>query len=41
MKTSQAKSDTVRIRTLCPLCPNRDGIVATVRNGRIARFEGA
>ena len=28
------------IRTLCPLCPNHDGLVATVQNGRIIRLEG-
>jgi len=31
---------TKMIRTLCPLCPNHDGLVATVQNGRITGLKG-
>ncbi len=29
-----------KIRAICPLCPNQDGVIATVQNGRITRIEG-
>jgi anaerobic selenocysteine-containing dehydrogenase len=40
MEAMQDSGHTRRIRTLCPLCPNHDGIIATVQNGRITRLEG-
>ena len=40
MAATQGTGKISRIRTLCPLCPNHDGIVATVQNGRITSLEG-
>lgn len=40
MATTQDTGEISRIRTLCPLCPNHDGIVATVQNGRITELGG-
>jgi len=35
-----AREQTRNIRTLCPLCPNHDGLVATVENGRVTNLTG-
>ena len=40
MRTEQKATALQRIRTVCHLCPNQDGIVATVQNGRITDLEG-
>ena len=40
METLQDTDDTRRIRTICPLCPNHDGVIATVQSGRITGLEG-
>ena len=40
METIRDTTHTRRIRTICPLCPNQDGIIATVQNDRITKIEG-
>ncbi|MFC1864991.1 molybdopterin-dependent oxidoreductase [Chloroflexota bacterium] len=40
METIHDSSQTRKIRTICPFCPNQDGIIATVQNGRITKLEG-
>ena len=40
MASRQNANDKYKIRTICPLCPNHDGIVATVQDGKITKFTG-
>jgi len=40
METIEHKDRRKTVRTLCPLCPNHDGLVATVQNGRITGLDG-
>jgi len=40
MESRQKAGDKYKIRTICPLCPNHGGIVATVQDGKITKFTG-
>ena len=40
MESNQNFGETGKIKTICPYCPVKDGLLATVKNGKIIKIEG-